>query len=291
MDGATRSAASRPSPRSGRRCAGRRPRTGGCRAPCSVAKARPSATWVARPRSRSGGFTRKPITLISGSTSQPGEALEHDRRERLRRLAGVAGQAGDPQHVAADGGGQHVGHELAGQAVVDTSRRSPACRPSTSSTRCQRTAESTSADERERHGHARASATVRASSSGMTSSRSIGGMRQIRTPSISALRPMRSTSDTACFRFNRPLSPSLDRWSIVDAPTGGSDRVGTLGASGRSAGRPGPAPARTTSRNPWEGPCSASSHRCWSRRSCSSAACADGGRRRRRRGEAPATPP
>ena len=37
----------------------------------SVANAMPSATSVARPRSRSGGFTRKPTTLIKGSTSHP----------------------------------------------------------------------------------------------------------------------------------------------------------------------------------------------------------------------------
>ena len=45
---------------------------------------------------------------------------------------------------------------------------------------------------------------VRAVISGTTSSRSIGGIRQISTPSISALRPTRTTSDTACFRFTDP---------------------------------------------------------------------------------------
>ena len=71
---------------------------------------------------------------------------------------------------------------------------------------------------------------VRASSGGRTSSASIGGMRQMRIASISALRPMRSTSDSACFRFNRPLSPSLERWSIVRAYRP-SSRVGTLPAA------------------------------------------------------------
>ena len=79
---------------------------------------------------------------------------------------------------------------------------------------------------------------VRASSGGRTSSASIGGMRQMRIASISALRPMRSTSDSACFRFNRPLSPSLERWSIVRAYRP-SPRVGTLRLPGRSAGTPG----------------------------------------------------
>ena len=162
-----------------------------------------------------------------------GEALEHDRRERLGRLAGVAGEAGDPQHVAADGGGQHVGHELAGQAVATRAAggrrgaRAPRARaasaPPTGAAPTRVSAMAT-LEPADRCGRRAA---------GRTSSRSIGGIRQIRIASISALRPMRSTSDTACFRFNRPLSPSLERWSIVDVPTGGpaaSVRCRHLGA-------------------------------------------------------------
>ena len=67
---------------------------GGCTAPSRVTKARPTATWVARPRCWRGGFTRKPATLMSGQHDPAGEALEHHRRERLGRLAGLLGTGG-----------------------------------------------------------------------------------------------------------------------------------------------------------------------------------------------------
>ena len=47
--------------------------------------------------------------------------------------------------------------------------------------------------------------------------------------------PMRSTSDTACLRFN-DLSPSLERWSIVDVPTDGAVASVRSARAGRSAG-------------------------------------------------------
>ena len=66
---------------------------------------------------------------------------------------GVARQAADPQHVAADGGGQHVGDELAGE-VVRQQAGQLVWISSASSTFCHRSADSTMPASVSSGGHA-----------------------------------------------------------------------------------------------------------------------------------------
>ncbi len=115
--------------------------------------------------------------------------------------------------------------------------------------------------------------TVRAVSSGMTSSSSMGGIRQISTPSISALRPRRSASDTACFRFTAPL-PVVGRRSSYAALSRDRAPWVRCGGTGRSAGRPACGTRPNHHTHPGGIPCSASSPWRSPRRSCSSSACA-----------------
>ena len=108
----------------------------------SVPKARARANRVAVPRWRSPGLTAKPTMVMTGSTSQPvsrSSTTEANvpgdspvsRDSRLTRSTSPA-----------DGGGQHVGHELAGHVV----RHEGAGRvriSRASSTFCQRRADRT----------------------------------------------------------------------------------------------------------------------------------------------------
>ena len=55
--------------------------------------------------------------MMTGSTSHPVSRSSTTEAKLSGIRPVVAGQAADPQHVAADRGGQHVGHELAGQVV------------------------------------------------------------------------------------------------------------------------------------------------------------------------------
>ena len=100
-----------------RRCGGWPPRGRTRASSTRVPAARPIATCVALPRWRRPGVDEEPEEGDDRQHHPAGEPLEHHRGEGRRRLAVVARQAADPEHVAADRGGQHVGHELAGQVV------------------------------------------------------------------------------------------------------------------------------------------------------------------------------
>ena len=104
--------------------------------------ARLIATCVARPRWRRPGFTRNPKKVMTGSTTQPVSRSSTTEA----KLVGPAPESRDrrltAQHVAADRGGQHVGHELAGH-VVREQRPKRVCWPIAASTACHRAADST----------------------------------------------------------------------------------------------------------------------------------------------------
>ena len=108
----------------------------------SVPAARPRAIWVARPRWRRPGLRAKPTKVMTGSTIHPVSRSSTTEAKLVGGSARVAGQAGDPQHVAADGGGQDVGHELAGQVVRQQPPQAGALAEGVR-TACQRRADST----------------------------------------------------------------------------------------------------------------------------------------------------
>ena len=257
-----------------------------------MAKARPAATWVARPRSLERRVHEEADHADHGQHEPAREALEHDRRERLGRLARVARQAADPQHVAADRGGQHVGHELPGQVVATAGgagrrgARAPRAPAATAPPRARRPTSVSS----HRHGEPERPC-GRQLGDDLVERRSAGCARPGSRASARS-RPMRSTERHGLLPVHRPLSPSLERSINRRPPTAGpTSSVRCARQAARREARPvRPAPT-TTITHPWEGPCSASSLRCWSRRCSSSAACATEADGDAGRGSAPATRP
>ena len=145
----------------------------------------------------------------------------------------------DPQHVAADGGGQHVRHELAGQVVAT---RGAAGR------RAGRGPRAPAASARPRARAPTSVSTIATAShsdgagvsSGMTSSRSIGGMRQTRIAEHQRARGRcAAPSDTACFRFTRP-SPRPSTVINRRRAYRRSDLASVRWLARRLGGRPGP---------------------------------------------------
>ena len=86
-----------------------------------------SSAIQARSTSMSDGRIANPMNTSSGKRDEPGEPLEHDRRERDRRGVDRGRGPRHAQHVAADRRRQDVADELAREVVPDQRAERHAC--------------------------------------------------------------------------------------------------------------------------------------------------------------------